>query len=479
MLPSRGGQLLVPLGAGLCVAVVLIYLLVHRGPPVAIALAVAPIVCMILLRSYGGVALGMAIILVVPYWKTLGSPQVDVLRLASVFAASSLLWARGLRFTSVDFALAAFVAICVLTWLLEFQQPGAGRVLSSEMTPIGFYLGARAIAPTRQRLVLLVSLVAGTIGAATVIYEYWRGHVVFANPFSYDWSASGSSIFRPGGIFGTPPAASAVLCFIVLVGVAFALGERGRGRLLALGCTAISSVALLLTFTRAALIAAAIGVLLVLWLVRSSLLRPLRVAWFVVLVAVAYIALLPALERSNTFQEGIVRPGTLAARETYWSVALPVATANSHTFFFGLGTGALEAVRTAKGVKLPEIIAERPQLTDNSLHSQYVTTLLEQGAIGLGIVVVLLIAGFLPAGRAARAERDPLAAAVAAGIVAMAVVMTVDTVFLEAPSFTMLMLVLGLAGGMRQPIDRLDRRRLTPHEPRRAVRSLRRTPYEL
>lgn len=423
-------------------------MLVHRGPAVALVLVLAPLLVLALTRSYGGVALGLVLILTVPYWTTLGSAQIDVLRAASVAAATSLFWARGLRPTLVDWALAAFVLVSVLAWLLEFQQPGAGRVLSTELTPIGFYLGARSIPGRRLGLVLMVAVVAGAVGGLTVIYEFVRGHVVFANPLSYDWVAAPGSIFRPGGIFGSPPAASTVLCFIVLFGLGCVAIQRGRLRLLALGCTAVASLALLLTFTRAAFVAVALGVILMLWLLRSPLLRPLRLAWFVALFATAYFVLIPGLEGSATFQEGIVRPGTLTTRETYWATALPVSTESPRMFLFGVGTGALEAPRTSTGVAIAANVAERPQLTENSLHSQYITTLLEQGSVGLATVFLLLGAGVLPAGRRARAEGDPLAAAVAATIVAMGTVMTVDTAFLDSAGFALFMLALGLAAQM-------------------------------
>lgn len=444
-----GGTDLVLLVPACALAIAVAFAITHRGPLVAAALIVAPIVAVLVARRYGGLAIGIALVLAVPSWTVLGTAQITVLRLASLFALATAIRNRGIRPNLCDAALAGFVVVSILDWVLNYQQPGAGRVLSTEMTPIGFYLGARALPRERWPSLMLITLLAGTLGALTVIYEFARGHVVFANAASYDWNASTSFIFRPGGIFGSPPAASTVLCVVALVGIACIKEHVGKLRMVSVGCTALVSFALVLTFTRAALIALAVGVLVFLWLTRSRLLRPLRVAWFVAGVVVLYVFVAPALQSNTTFQKGVLRPGTLTQRESYWGVALPVATANLHTFVFGIGTGALEAPRTSSSAAVAQNVAVTPQLTVNSLHSQYITTLLEQGVVGLLLLVAALV---LAAGRAAYTARtagSALAASVTAGIVGIAVIMSVDTALLDGPSFAMLMVVLGLAGAMR------------------------------
>lgn len=440
---TKGAWIVIASSAALGAA--LAFLLVHASALMVIGVALLPIGVWLLTRSYGGLALGLILILVLPYWHTLGSSHVTILRVASVSAALTVLVNRRFRFNRVDFALLLLVLVLVLDWILRYRQPGASSALVVELTPIGFYLGARALPPERVRLVALILVIAGAVGGLTVIYEFLRGYVLFHNPSSYDWNSTNNTIFRPAGVFGSPPAASTVMCFVVLFGLACTAIHRGKLMLISAGCTAIASLALILTFTRAALIGGGVAIIILLWLIRSPLLRPLRVAWFAVLIAGLYFLLIPGLQNNATFQRGILRPGTLSARESYWSVALPLATSSWHTFILGTGTGTLEAPRTANAVVASQI-AESPQLTENSLHSQYVTTLVEQGAIGVAALIFVLVAGAIPPARAARAARDPIMAAAAASIVAIAAVMLVDTAFLVPPALAMLMLALGLGG---------------------------------
>ena len=136
--------------AGAVIAsVVLAYVLVRHSAAAAMALVFLPVIVWLLSRSNGGLALGIVLLLVVPYWYTLGSAQADVLRVASVAAATTLLFARRMRPSPIDWAVVIFAAVLILGWILQYDHPHAGRVLSDELTPVGFYIGARAIQPAR------------------------------------------------------------------------------------------------------------------------------------------------------------------------------------------------------------------------------------------------------------------------------------------------------------------------------------------
>jgi O-antigen ligase len=320
--------------------------------------------------------------------------------------------------------------------------------MTIELTPIGFYLGARALPKARMQLALRAALYAGTIGALTVIYEYARGHTVFHDPLSYDWKATGGFIFRPAGVWGSPPTAATVLTFVILFGLACLVFERGRRRAISAACVFLCAVALVLTFTRAGIIATAVGVLVFLCLIHSPLLRPLRVAWAAVALGLVLVVVLPTVEQSRTYQAGILRGGTLAAREGYWSFALPVATANAHNLWLGVGTGALAIPKGGATGSLPADIAAAPALFDNSLHSEYITTLVEQGLLGLAALVVFLALCIVPMARAAWVRRDPVAAAIATAILGLAIIASVDTVLLDGPSLAMLMFASGLAANL-------------------------------
>ena len=163
----------------------------------------------------------------------------------------------------------------------------------------------------------------------------------------------------------------------------------------------ICLVALVLTFTRAPLIGAGVGLLIFLWLVRSPLLRPTRVAVAGIAVIAAVVLVLPSLQSNSVFQEGIARGGNMpSARESYWQLALPIAFASPHNFVFGVGTGVLaKTPALSPDTPLPYLVAATPQVFENSLHNQYVTTLTEQGVIRLAALVFLLVAIFVPTAR--------------------------------------------------------------------------------
>lgn len=426
-------------------SVVLAYVLVRHSPAMAMALVFLPVIVWLLSRSNGGLVLGIVLVLVLPSWKTLGSAQTDVLRVASFAAATTLLFSRRMRPSPIDWAVGIFAAVLILGWILQYDQLHAGRVLSQELTPVGFYIGARAIQPARVRSVFIVVLIAGTVGALTVLYEFAAHHVVFSDPAAYNWKASSQTIFRPGGIFGSPPAASTAMSFVIMFGLACRRLLRGRRRLGATICVAICALALVLTFTRAGIIGAALGAILYLWSVRSSILRPLRVAWFAGVVTIVLVLVLPSIQTSTSFQKEFVRANNVTGRVNYWSAALPVVTASTHNLIFGIGTTALETPFISSSAPINAQVAATPTMFTDSLHSQYMTSLVEGGLIGIAAVVLLLLAPFIASLRRARARQDPLAASLAASILAMGVVMTADTAFLVGTSFAMLMLTVGLA----------------------------------
>ena len=401
--------------AGAVIAsVVLAYVLVRHSAAMAMALVFLPVIVWLLSRSNGGLVVGIVLVLVLPSWKTLGSAQMDVLRVASVAAATTLLFARRMRPSPIDWAVGIFVAVLILGWILQYDYPHAGRVLSEELTPVGFYIGARAIRPARVRSVFIVVLIAGTVGALTVLYEFAAHHVVFADPTTYTWQATSSAIFRPGGIFGSPPAAADAMGFVIMFGLACRSFLRGRRRLAATICVAICALALVLTFTRAGIIGAALAAILYLWLVRSPILRPLRVAWFAGIVTIVILLVLPSIQTSTSFQQAIVRPYNVTGRVNYWSAALPVVTASPHNLIFGIGTAALETPFISTTAPVNAQVAATPTMFTDSLHSQYMTSLVEGGLIGIAAVALLLLVPFIVSLRRARARQDPLAASLAA-----------------------------------------------------------------
>lgn len=432
----------------ICASLLLGYVLVRHSAKDALALALLPVLAWFISRRFVGVYIGVALVLCVPYWYTLGSAQLSVLRVSAAACLLGVFFARRPKLCLVDFALATFVVVTVLGWVLQYDYAHAGRVVGIELTPLGVYVGVRLVPPRHMRTVVLVALFAGTVGALSVLYERYHGAVIFSNPASYAWSASESAIFRPGGVWGSPPGACTVLCVVILFGLASLTFLRARWRKLAVVCVALCALAVVVTFTRAGLIAVGASTILYLALIRSPLLNPVRVTAFVATIVLVSAFALPQLETTATFQEGIIRPGNLSGRENYWSRAFPVATANVHNFVFGIGTAALETPTLSAAAPVPADVAVAPTLFQDSLHSQYMTTLVEQGAIGIAALLALLGVPFLATARLAWRRRNAIAAGLAASFVGMAIIMSVDTSLLEGSSFALLMVAAALAANL-------------------------------
>jgi O-antigen ligase len=282
-----------------------------------------------------------------------------------------------------------------------------------------------------------------------VLYEYVHGSPVFVDPTQYLWNPTAQTIFRPGGVFGSPPGASTVLSFVIFFGLASLTTLKGKSKALGCVCLIVCAAALVSTFTRATLIGTTVGVIVFLWLMRSPLLRPTRVLWAGAAVAVVILFALPALDSNTTFQQGVLRSGlaqsTLTQRESYWQLALPIATASAHNLVFGIGTSTLETPIISARAQVPFTMAVTPQVYSNSLHSEYITTLVEQGLIGLGLLVVFLGSAVVRAGRAARETGDPVFAAAAASIISLGLIMSAGTSLLHSPTFAMTMVATGIA----------------------------------
>lgn len=445
---------------GAMIGLVVATTLVKLGMGGAVALVILPAAGVVLLRSWGGLVLGIVMILAIPAWYTLGSAQLNVTRVASLLAAGSgvIAFAKGQRVSvrATDVALGAYLLIVVLGWVLEDQHAHVSHVVTAEFSPLGFYIGARTVPAARARFVILAMLGAATVGAITVLYEVTRGHVIFTNPQTYGlWAGGSGFVFRPGGVFGNPPQAATTLGFVVVLGVAWLRLASGRYRVLVLAFLVICSVALVLTFTRASMIGVGAGIVVFLLLTRPMALRPLRLAWLVVVIAAVVPVVIPEL-RGTTFQQGVSRSGTLASRENVWQLAWPMARSSIGSFMFGHGTGILEAPFVTNAIAIPQDIATSPLTYTLGIQNQYLQGLVENGAIGVIALLALFATGITPAVRSARATRDPVSAALASAITGLMVVMLANTALYSHPVFALLLVALGLAsncGDVRRKRD--------------------------
>ncbi len=389
-----------------------------------------------------GLLIGLSLVLLIPTWTTFGVPQASVLRVAVLCTIPTILLGRHTRISWVDVSLFGLISVIVLGWLLQNNQPSVGSITLTLILPVGFFLAARELSSREVRLIMNYTFFLGSIAALTVLYEFTAGQVVFADPTSYYWTGDEATIFRPGGVFGSPPAASTVLILTALCGLPLFRQLDGVQRSLFVFCFAVVLLAVALTFTRAAFVAFALGLVAYLWLSRSPILQSRRLLPILIVGLVAVIVFLPRLEGSRSFQQGVLREGTFSARVDAWELTLPIVRSSTQIALFGLGTAAAEA--PAIGANVPLELATAPELVDHGTHNQYIHTVLHQGAVGLFLLLTWLLATIGTAARSSRVNNDRHAAALGSGGLALAALMVVGNVFLNPPSLAMAMLISGL-----------------------------------
>jgi hypothetical protein len=210
---------------------------------------------------------GTALILIVPYWFTIGPRQASVLRVASLLAFLAVVAMRTggdgsrYRLRVPDVAAICLVALVILSWVTDARDPHESLQLTlNAILPITFFFSVRCLGIEVTRPLLWCALLAGALASLSVFYELLLTHEpVFINARDYLWNARPGEIFRPGGVFGSPAAAAAVLSTTTLCGSALLRKTDGVQRLVVVACLALGAGATFATFTRAGVIGLAVG----------------------------------------------------------------------------------------------------------------------------------------------------------------------------------------------------------------------------
>jgi len=397
------------------------------------------------LITYPEAALILAILLMltVPSWAWVGVEQASVARIAALGAlGAALLYARKVRLNHLDGAFAAFILVALVTWQLGPHESDSEKVLFNSLLPAAFYLAARVLPVSKRSKALWAVLAGGAIGAATVIYELQVGHVVFLDPELYAWNQTTSTIFRPGGIFGSPPGAATTLGIAALASVPLFRRSGSKSRALVLPLVALIVFAIALTYTRGGILGLATGTGLYLWLTRSRWAVPVPLLCGTVAVATAVLLLLPQIDQSPLIQQGLLRSGTFAHRESLWELAIPIATTDARSIL--VGKGAFITLSGEYGGSIPAELGSAQDLIEQGTHNQYVLHFLEQGLLGLGALVAWLGLTFLRGLRLARRSSERVAAALTAALLSFSITLTVGNGLLHSPSFALAAFVSGL-----------------------------------
>lgn len=399
-----------------------------------------------------GLILGTLIAAAVPYWLFFVTPQAAMPRLAVLCVVAGVVLsrradARITRRSWVDLAAGAFVFLGFVSWLTHANTPKSFQGMLSAVLPAGFYLGGRRFAPHVVRRLMWIVLLAGSVAALSVFFELVVLHrPLFASSDTYRWSAKGTLIFRPGGVYGSPPGAAAVLSMVALF--AFPLLHDRRRRLLVAACLSLCALAVVLTFTRAGIIGFAIGATLYIALTSPRMLFRCALA-SVVIATVAVYVVLPRVQDTQWFQSGFVRPGDLAARQSYWRDALPVAENSPSHFVLGHGVNALLLGSSGLPGDAPPDIAAVPGLLSHGPHNQYIRTLLEEGLVGLIVLAAWFLGSILvPLRQFFRVQdviRRRVLASSAAAVVSVAIVASANDALRHSPSLALFSLISGVA----------------------------------
>jgi O-antigen ligase len=434
-------------------ALILGVVLVHFGVALAIAAALLPLAVLVILPAqHRGLFAGVILALVLPTWWSLGAHPVFVYRVAALLAVLPLVlgtWRA--RFVAADLFLVAFVVDSLLSGFLQTAQPGVGSVVLELFLPLTFYAAARTVSRRLQRPLVWALLAGITIGAATVIAERLAGHALFQNAQSYNWAPTDGSVFRPGGVYGSPPAASLALAVGLLLAVSLKHRATGVIRAWLWVSMAMMLAALVLTFERTAMVGLAAGGLVYLFLLGLDARTLLKYAVVAAGVVVAVVIAYPSVQTNPTFQNGVLRPGTFAARTSIWHEELPVVWSSPKTAVFGIGFASTILARINTTTPPPPAIAVDPRLVSTSIHNQYLLILLEQGSVGLAIFLLFLGSVAWLGIRLSMRTRDRLTSGLAGGIVVVLVMSFATTPMLDASSWILSLVLSGVVISRARP----------------------------
>lgn len=450
-------RLMGPLGAlltGTLVAILLGVVAARMGALFAVmGLTAIGLAAFVGARSLNTLLAAIAISALLPYWY--GRGGVTVAHLAQGLALLWIITAKTvrrtrLRWSGVDYAVVAVLVAAFLDWWLRGGNFAAARASADTFEPLIFYFAARLVPLREIRHVLWVIIAATAIASLSLFYEFAQGATVFQDPNAYYWAGNGiDKIFRPGGVFGAPPTAVTILAMVSLVAIPLLRETTGRWRKLLSAGIALMVAGGIITFTRAGWIGFGAGLLTYFFVLRWRARIPLpRWLSVVPVAAVAVVLALPTLSRTNWFQLGVQRQGTFAVRESYWTLAGKLITDAPNHLLLGRGINSLVAGARPEVGGLEASVAANPLLITMGAHNQYVRTLLEQGLVGLTLILLWLGGTIALAIRRMPAldllDRR-LLAGLAAATTSFLVVSTADTNLRDTVSFSVIALLTGLA----------------------------------
>jgi len=417
------------------------------------AIVAAGAVAVVLTRPVAGLLLGVGIALVIPSWWKLGIEQLNGARFATLLVVGGALLLAVVqqhapaRLTFVDAAAVGLAIATLGSWATSARGQNTLQATVNAIVPLGFYVGGRLAPSSARRVLPLLLVTCGALASLTVLWEFAVAHrPLFISQDSYLWNAKGELIFRPGGVFGSPPAAATVLAMTTLAGTALLSTARGARRFGVWLLLAVNGAGLVVTFTRAGLIALAAGVVVYVAVARPA--GSIRFAFGISVMALAFALLaLPRIQDASWYRSGVLRQGDLAIRQVYWKQAWPLITNSGHHLVLGHGINSLMMGRPELPGAPDRDLAAAPVLLQIGPHNQYVRTLFEQGLIGLALVALFFGGGLVRGFRASfrlPGELRPEVGAAAGGVSAFLVTSFAGDTLRNPPSYAVAALLAGV-----------------------------------
>jgi O-antigen ligase len=319
---------------------------------------------------------------------TIGKPLVFAFYLApavALIAHTALGWRSDRRIRAIDvvptlFVLYVFGSLVVTTSLLQDDAFGAVKAFYSTVAIgavvyyfLAFGPGSRVKGVDVARVLLLAVLLQSLLS----LLEWQTGWNLWADTA---WQEDGLS--RTVSTLANP----AVLGVFIGTGIVLSLailvwdGPRKLRRLAWL-VVLVGPPAIMVTLTRAPIIATALMSVAVLVLSRVGRIPALAA---IVAIGLALVAAWPMLTSSRLYEERIANRGTVDTRAEVQRVSVRLAGERPLT---GHGYASFDEVRVTVG----RTLGVDPVVLTNTSHNAYLTILVEYGAIGLVLFVLPLL----------------------------------------------------------------------------------------
>ncbi len=282
------------------------------------------------------------------------------------------------KWTPLDIPLFSFIALAITHVSLNALDLHVGieglRAMVQYM--LWYFLVIQLLRTKKGAKQLFVTLVlVGTLLGLHGVYQYITGAEMLGN-----WVDSVETIrTRAYSIVYSPNVLGSVMTLFIPMALSLFFAENKlMKKFLYLGSTAIMSLCLLVTFSRGAWLGFAIGIILFALMKDKRFLFPIFIGGFLIYLLVPSISNRMIYMFSSSYWARSAEGGRLYRWLEGWE------TLQAHNIWWGLGLGRYGGA-----------VAINNKLSPFYMDNYYMKTLVEMGAIGLGLLLLLLYQVFI------------------------------------------------------------------------------------